>query len=79
MRRGRLLSTVSRRILIRSLPRPDPAIERITQVVRAISTLVTQQNLVGFDFRDLRAVLRDGGRAVFAEGHDISPTGRRPR
>jgi cell division GTPase FtsZ len=45
------------------------AIDMITHVVRAISSLLTQQNLIGFDFRDARVVLENGGRAVFAEGH----------
>lgn len=77
VRRRYLLSTVSRHPLLRRLPARDPAIEMISQVVRAISRLVTQQNLVGFDFCDLRAVLQDGGRAAFAEGYSVIPRPRR--
>ena len=79
MRRRRLLSTVSRGTLKLSVPPRDPGIDQIAQAVRAIATLVTQRNLVGFDFCDLRAALSGGGRAVFCEGQSASPTGRRVR
>jgi hypothetical protein len=77
VRRRYLLSTVSRRVLLCGKPARDPAIEMVAQVVRAISSLLTQQNLVGFDFRDARAILENGGQAVFAEGYSVNPRQRR--
>jgi hypothetical protein len=40
----------------------DPAHDRITAVIRAITTLTTNQpNIVGFDSNDYQYVFREGG------------------
>lgn len=53
---------------------PDPAHDRITAILAAITGLVTgPPNLIGFDFADLRAALVDGGRAVFGQGEAEGP------
>jgi len=47
----------------------DPAQDEIAAVIRATTSLVTNEpNLVGFDFADLRTALKDGGSAVFGQG-----------
>ena len=52
----------------------DPALNEIAAVIRATTSLVTNEpNLIGFDFADLRAALIDGGRAVFGEGEASGP------
>jgi hypothetical protein len=52
----------------------DPAQDRITAVIRAITTLTTNQpNIVGFDSSDYQYVFREGGRAVFGEGEAAGP------
>lgn len=67
MRRRHLLSTVSQTVLSKRVPARDPAIETMAQAVRTICDLITQQNLVGFDFRDARLILQNGGRAAFGQ------------
>ena len=53
---------------------PDPAHDRITAILAAITGLVTgPPNLVGFDFADLRAGLINGGLAVFGQGEASGP------
>ena len=73
MQRQTLLSTPSRKILARGVPKRDPAIDAMAQAVRAITDLITHQSLVGFDFRDTRLVLGNGGRAVFGERIGLRP------
>jgi len=52
----------------------DPAHDEIAAVIRATTSLVTNEpNLVGFDFADLRMALKDGGRAVFGQGEAAGP------
>jgi cell division GTPase FtsZ len=52
----------------------DPAHDRITAILTAITGLVTgPPNLIGFDFADLRTGLIDGGRAVFAQAEASGP------
>jgi len=52
----------------------DPAHDEIAAVIRATTTLVTNEpNLVGFDFADLRAALHRQGNAVFGEGEAAGP------
>jgi cell division GTPase FtsZ len=59
------------------MPRRDPAIAMIGQAIGAITSLLTQQNLVGFDFRDARLILENAGTAAFFEGYSGTP--QRPR
>ena len=52
----------------------DPAHDEIAAVIRATTSLVTNEpNLVGFDFADLREAFKDGGNAVFGEGEAAGP------
>lgn len=59
----------------------DPAHDRITAILAAITGLVTgPPNLIGFDIADLRAALIEpapakagGGRAVFGQGEAEGP------
>ncbi len=48
--------------------------DEIAAVIRATTSLVTNEpNLVGFDFADLRAAMKDGGRAVFGQSVAAGP------
>ena len=52
----------------------DPAHDRITAILAAITTLVTAPpNLIGFDIVFFRDAFIDGGRAVFGEGEAEGP------
>ena len=52
----------------------DPAHDEIAAVIRAATSLVTNEpNLIGFDFADLREAFKDGGSAVFGEGEAAGP------
>ena len=52
----------------------DPAQDEIAAVIRATTSLVTNEpNIVGFDFVFLRDAFKDGGRAVFGEGEAAGP------
>ena len=55
-------------------PMSDPAHDRITAIIAAITGLVTgPPSLIGFDIADLRAGLIGGGRAVFAQADASGP------
>jgi cell division GTPase FtsZ len=57
-----------------SLKAGDPALNEIAAVIRATTSLVTNEpNLIGFDFADLREGLKDGGNAVFGQGEAAGP------
>lgn len=53
----------------------DPAFNEIVALIRATTSLVTNEpNVVGFDFVYLRDAFKDGGRAVFGEGENAGPS-----
>ena len=52
----------------------DPALNEIAAVIRATTSLVTNEpNLIGFDFADLRTAFKEGGSAVFGQGEAARP------
>ena len=52
----------------------DPALDEIAAVIRATTSLVTNEpNLIGFDFAELRDAFKDGGTAVFGQGEAAGP------
>lgn len=65
---ARTLAASTPRPAVVLLPDLEAGIESMTAVVRSISTLVVQQNLIGIDIADIRTVLCNGGGAGFAQG-----------
>jgi cell division GTPase FtsZ len=58
----------------------DPAHDEIAAVIRATTSLVTNEpNLIGFDFADLREAFKNGGTAVFGQGEAAAGPDRATR
>jgi cell division GTPase FtsZ len=54
--------------------RVDPALDRMTEVVRMLVTLMERGNWPAVDFIDEREVLRDGGPGLLGMGEGEGPT-----
>lgn len=52
---------------------PDPALDRMTEVIRALVEIMGSGRWPAVDFQDERAVLGEGGRGVVGTGEAEGP------